>query len=310
VDVEDWVQSVWDVDRALTHRFVGNTHRVLELFADRGVCGTFFVLGLAAEKAPSLVREIQEAGHEIQSHGYGHRPYHSMSPVEVRADLIRSKKLLEDITGEAVDGFRAPAFSIGERNLWVLDELVECGYRFDSSIMPARTRRYGMADAPWFPSRIRCPSGGALVEFPPATYRLWRRLPIGGGGYFRLYPSFVVAWAIRRLNRGGVPATIYMHPYEFAPDEIKELIRESTVAAPIPWRLRTWQGWGRRPVARRVDRLLREFRFVRARDLLPESSQWAVWTPVPAPNEQDREATPIVIPTRSHDQVEVLAGAR
>lgn len=256
VDVEDWLQSTIDPRLPLTDRFYASTHKVLDAFAARGVRGTFFVLGLAAEKAPEMVREIQRAGHEVQSHGYGHELVHTLTPELFRADLDRSKKLLEDITGEAITGYRAPAFTIGLENLWALDVLVEAGFEYDSSVFPLRTRRYGIAGAPHYPHRLRTPSGGELVEVPVACYRVvGRQLPVGGGGYVRLFPYFVVRNGVRQLNREGYAATIYMHPYEYDPIEFGE------IDYPIPWKTRLHQGIGRRGFPGKIDRLLGEFTF-------------------------------------------------
>ncbi len=264
IDVEDWVQSVLGPELPLTDRFCLNTHRVLELLESHGVSGTFFVLGLAAEKSPGLVREIQRAGHEVQSHGYGHRLIHTLDRARFRADLERSKKLLEDITGEPITGYRAPGFSITQATLWALDVLVECGFRYDSSIVPVRTRRYGIDGGPWFPHRLQTPSGYELLEWPVASWfcgaalNQWQvglRLPIGGGGYFRLYPYTLIRKAVSQINRAGRPAVIYMHPYELAPTELDELPHS------IPWKVRLHQRLGRRGFARKLDRLLAEFRF-------------------------------------------------
>ena len=154
VDVEDWIQSTLDADLPLTERFRHSTEKVLAAFAARGVRGTFFVLGLAAEKAPDLVQRILAAGHEIQSHGYGHRLVHTLTPAAFRADLDRSKKQLEDMTGRCISGYRAPAFTIGLGNLWALDALVECGFTYDSSVFPLRTSRYGIDGAPAHPQPL------------------------------------------------------------------------------------------------------------------------------------------------------------
>ncbi len=256
VDVEDWLQSTIDPTLPLTDRFPHSTRAVLEAFGAHGVKGTFFILGLAAEKAPDLVREIQQAGHEIQSHGYGHRLVHTITPEEFREDLRRSKKLLEDITGQPITGYRAPAFTITLRNLWALDALVECGYTYDSSIFPLKTSRYGIEGAPWFPHRLKTPGGGELLELPVASCR-WarRRIPIGGGGYFRLFPYAVLRRGFRQINRAGHPLVIYMHPYEYDPIEFKEL------GYPVPWKQRFHQGLGRRRFPRIIDRMLSDFPF-------------------------------------------------
>lgn len=265
VDVEDWLQSTLSPELPLTDRFRHSTARVLEAFGHHGVRGTFFVLGLAAEKAPDVVRAIQGAGHEVQSHGYGHRRVYNLTPETFREDLERSKKLLEDITGVAVCGYRAPEFTITLENLWALDVLVECGYTYDSSVFPLRTGRYGVAGAPWFPHRLKTPAGHELVELPVASFRwLGRRLPVGGGGYFRLFPYGLLRRGVAQLNRRGVPATIYMHPYEYDPIEFREL------GHPVPWKTRLHQGLGRRAFPRKIDRLLTDFRFGAIEDLLAE----------------------------------------
>jgi polysaccharide deacetylase family protein (PEP-CTERM system associated) len=266
VDVEDWIQSVFDPSTPLTDCFVRNTYRVLEMLASHEVRGTFFVLGLAAEKSPDLVRAIHSAGHEVQSHGYGHRPVHTLTPRQFREDLKRSKALLEDLSGQAVVGYRAPAFSITLRNLWAFDCLVECGFTYDSSVFPVRTRRYGIAGVPRFPHRVRTPGGNTLLEIPVASYRcLGRTLPLGGG-YCRLFPYPVIRRAVSQISFAGHPAAIYLHPYEFNPTEIAEL------SDSIPPLLRVHQTLGRRGIPGKISRLLQEFRFGPLQDVIASLS--------------------------------------
>ena len=273
IDVEDWIQSVYDVTAALTDRFVRNTQAVLELLAAHDVRATFFVLGLAAEKSPGLVREICGAGHEVQSHGYGHRLIHTQTVAEFREDVVRSKRLLEDITGNAVTGYRAPAFSITQRTLWALDVLVETGFRYDSSIFPVRMRRYGIGGTPRSPCRAITPRGCELTEVPVCCLQIGgTRFPAGGGGYLRMWPYAVTRAAVRQLNGAGEPAVLYIHPYEFAAEELQELgIR-------IPWRMRVHQGLGRRGVSKKVARLLGEFRFGTVGDVLAEQAIAATYS--------------------------------
>lgn len=256
IDLEDWIQSVYDVDAPLTDCFIRNTHRVLNLLDICRTKATFFVLGLAAEKAPALIREIQRAGHEIQSHGYGHRLIHTQTPQEFRNDIRRSKAFLEDLTGRPITGYRAPAFSITRSTLWAVEELVAAGYQFDSSIFPMRMRRYGISGTPVVPYRLRTPGGAELLEIPVCTMKLGPlRLPAGGGGYFRTAPYWYSHAAIKRMNRDGHPAALYLHPYEFAPDEWPDLPER------IPWRSRFQQGLGRASVAAKLSRLLGEIQF-------------------------------------------------
>jgi len=278
IDVEDWIQSVFDVDRAPSDRFVRNTERVLDCLDRCGVRGTFFVLGLAARRAPELVRRIRGAGHEIQSHGFGHRRLHSLTPQRLRTDLDRSRKLLEDITGEAVRGYRAPAFSIDKRNLHALDIIAECGFEYDSSICPARTRRYGIASAPHTPHRILTPGGRTLLEIPVATASVFgRRVPTGGGGHLRLYPWRWVRRAIGAINRAGHSTALYMHPYEFAPDELRELASASAEGIAIPWHQRLHQGLGRRRFEAKIESLLRTMPFTTMNEVTTHAKSWPMF---------------------------------
>ncbi len=275
VDVEDWIQSVFDNDAPLTDRFVTNTERVLSLFERCGVRGTFFVLGLAAEKAPELIRRIQASGHEVQSHGYAHRLIHTQTKAQLYDDLDRSKKLLEDITGSPITGYRAPAFSIGPRHLWALDVIAECGFTYDASICPAKTRRYGIAHAPHRTHRIITPAGHTLLEIPVATAsRFGRRTPAGGGGYLRLYPVGFVRRAIEAINRTGSASAIYMHPYEFAPTELAELSSPNLKYPTIPWKTKLHQGLGRSGFAAKIERLLRTCRFGTMSEVIATAGDW------------------------------------
>ena len=256
VDVEDWLQSAVDPEHPLTDRFFASTRRILKTFDAHGVRGTFFVLGLAAEKAPALVREIHQAGHEIQSHGYGHRLLHTLTPQQFRQDLERSKKLLEDLIGQPVTGYRAPRFSITRRTLWALDLLVEVGFEYDSSVFPVTVRGYGIKGAPWYPHCLKTPANHELLELPVASYRRFGcTIPIGGGGYLRLFPYQVIRNGVRQINDAGYPATIYMHPYEHDPMELRES------AYPLSWRKSLHQGLGRRGFPRKISRLLTDFPF-------------------------------------------------
>lgn len=268
IDVEDWIQSVYDVDAPLTDCFVHNTRRILELLSVHRTRATFFVLGLAAQKAPGLVREIQAAGHEIQSHGFGHRLIHTQTRQDFRDDIRKSKLMLEDLTGHSITGYRAPAFSITPRTFWAIDELIAAGFRFDSSIFPIRMRRYGISGTPASPFRLATSAGGSLIEFPVCTMRLGPiRLPAGGGGYFRTAPCWYTSAALRQTNMTGHPAALYLHPYEFAPEEWRHLPR------PIPLRTRLQQGLGRRTVARKLGRLLTTFRFTTMGDAVSAAAE-------------------------------------
>jgi polysaccharide deacetylase family protein (PEP-CTERM system associated) len=226
IDVEDYYQvSAFEhcVDRTRWHehesRVAIGTHKLLDVLDREGVRATFFVLGWVADRQPELVRSIQSAGHEIGSHGYWHRLIYRQTPEEFRADVRRSRNLLEDLIGEPVISYRAPSFSITRRNLWALDVLIEEGFRFDSSIFPTYHDRYGLAGAPTQPHQIVRPAG-TIWEFPGTVWRgLGYPLPVGGGGYFRLYPYRLTRMGLSAVNRAGRPFVAYLHPWELDPDQ-------------------------------------------------------------------------------------------
>ena len=219
IDVEDYFQvsamapyirrSEWDSRECRVER---NVERILALLAGHDTRATFFTLGWVAERYPQLVRRIVDQGHELASHGYGHERASDLDRAAFREDIVRAKRLLEDIGGVAVQGYRAPSFSIGHGNLWAFDTLQETGHRYSSSIYPIRHDHYGMPDAP----RFAHPRADGLVEIPVTTLRLrGRNLPSSGGGYFRLLPYALSRWMIRRVNADdGMPAIFYFHPWE------------------------------------------------------------------------------------------------
>lgn len=193
---------------------------ILELLAAHNAGATFFVLGWVARREPEVVRKIAAAGYEIASHGMDHRMVHLLSKDDFRADIRQSKSLLEDLSGRAVLGYRAPTFSITRRTAWALDVLAEEGFGYDSSIFPIRHDRYGVPDAPCRPFRAKGPGGAEILEIPPLTLRvLGMNMPVGGGGYLRLLPSHVLAHAIRKAQWQNQPGMIYLHPWEFDPGQ-------------------------------------------------------------------------------------------
>jgi polysaccharide deacetylase family protein (PEP-CTERM system associated) len=258
VDVEDWYQSCVDFDAPITERVVRNVDRVLAVLDDHGVKGTFFVQGKVAETFPRLVRDLVSAGHEIQSHGYSHRPLFAMNRRELRDELERARKTVEDASGLRVNAFRAQDFSIVAGNLWALDVLADVGFEIDSSIFPMRMRRYGIAGWDAQPQRLTLESGATLLEVPVAVWTKGRwRLPVAGGGYFRLLPESVLDRALRAILDSGRPAVVYTHPYEFNPRELDEY------GGRVPERLRLAQSLGRQSLVARVGRLLSRLPFGR-----------------------------------------------
>jgi polysaccharide deacetylase family protein (PEP-CTERM system associated) len=239
---EDWPNFPSRVER--------NTDAVLALFNERGVRATFFTLGWVAERHPQLIRRIVAAGHELASHGWAHHRVGTQDPAAFRADVRRTKALLEDLGGVAVAGYRAASFSIGRGQLWALDVLGEEGYRYSSSIYPIHHDHYGIPDAPRVPFR---PGASALVEIPMTTLRAGgRNFPSSGGGYFRLLPYAFSRWAMNRVRRNdGQPCIFYFHPWEIDPDQPR------IEGAPLKSRLRHYTNLA--SMAERIRRLLGEF---------------------------------------------------
>lgn len=269
VDVEDYFQvqafanhidrASWDSHDCRVER---NTEVVLALFAEAGAKGTFFTLGWVAERYPALIRRIVDEGHELASHGFEHIRADSQSPDEFRADIGKTKDLLEQTAGIAVDGYRAATFSIGPDNQWAYEVLAEEGYRYSSSIYPVRHDLYGMPDAPREPHYPRGRDG--VVELPMTTLRLGsRNLPCSGGGYFRLLPYPVSRWQMRHVNRHDkAPCIFYFHPWEVDPAQPRQ------TGIGLKTRVRHYVGLNR--MQGRLHLLLRDFRWGPMRDVFAE----------------------------------------
>jgi len=221
VDVEDYFQvsafaahiprESWE---SIPCRVEKNIDRIIALLDERQAKATFFTLGWIAERYPAMVKNIVSNGHELASHGWAHQRVSDQKPDEFLDDIIRSKALLEDISGQKVLGYRAPSFSIGSSTLWALDLLEEAGYRYSSSIYPIQHDHYGMPDAPRFAFYPK--NNGGLLELPVTTVRLFKRnIPAGGGGYFRLWPYAFSRWLLQRINHLEKHSAIfYFHPWE------------------------------------------------------------------------------------------------
>ncbi len=229
VDVEDYFQvsafeknickSSWD---SQPQRVVRNTHSLLDLFDCEEIKATFFVLGWVADRHHNLVQEIANRGHEVASHGYSHQLIYNQTPEIFREETIRSKALLEDLVQKPVRGYRAASYSITKKSLWALDILAEAGFEYDSSIFPIRHDRYGIPDAVEIPHLLTTPKGNSIIEFPLSTAKLFNyKLPISGGGYFRLYPYALTRLGLMQVNRHKKPFVFYLHPWEIDPDQPK-----------------------------------------------------------------------------------------
>lgn len=260
VDVEDYFHVSGFADRItpndwedLPSRVVENTHRVLRVLDRHQTAATFFVLGWVAGRFPELVRDIRRAGHEIGCHSYWHRLVYDLTPAEFRADLVAGRDVLEQILGEPVRLYRAPSFSITRKSLWALEILADEGFSVDSSIYPVYHDRYGIPDADPVPHRI-VTSAGTLTEFPGTALGLSAmRLPISGGGYFRLYPYRFSRFCLDRYSRQSCqPFVFYIHPWEVDPDQPR-------LPGRFLSRFRHYQNL--RTTERKLDTLLPQFPF-------------------------------------------------
>jgi len=261
VDVEDYFhvsafsQSVsrqdWD---KYPCRVEQNTTALLEIFSKADVRATFFVLGWVAERFPKLVSTIDKAGHEIACHGFSHELVYKQTPKRFREETIRAKGILENIIQKPVDGYRAASYSITQQSLWALDILAESGFRYDSSIFPVHHDRYGIPGAKREPHILKTPDGHSLIEFPLSTYTFGSyRLPVAGGGYFRLFPYWFTSHALSTINKqDGLPFIFYLHPWEIDPNQPR-------IKAGLLSRFRHYQNLKR--CQSRLEKLIREFSF-------------------------------------------------
>ena len=225
VDVEDYFQvsafeSIIKKNQWATHasRVEKNTYACLDLFERNQVTATFFMLGCVAEAAPGLVRDIVAQGHELASHGYSHVRVIHQNQTEFREDIRLTKKILEDLSGIAVNGYRAASYSICAQTPWAYEELSNAGYYYSSSIYPIQHDLYGVPNAPRLP--FATPNGD-LTEVPVTTARwVGKNWPAGGGGYFRLLPYWYSKAAINAVNsKDKAPVVFYFHPWEIDPGQ-------------------------------------------------------------------------------------------
>jgi polysaccharide deacetylase family protein (PEP-CTERM system associated) len=266
IDLEDWHQD-------MVHRLTGNhvepsaalvsnTERLLDVLDEVGIKATFFVLGMAADARPDLVRSVAARGHEIACHSQNHQLVRTMSRNAFLAEIEGAAKRLQDLVGKPVLGFRAPEFSVGSLDHWCFEVLLELGFTYDSSVVPASRGRYSIPAAPQGPFFITT-KNGPLREFPLATYQMGsHRLAVGGGTYFRVFPGSVLRRAVRDLDGRGQTAVLYFHPYEFHRGWLHSpglppaaVVKRDNIKYTILHNLVT--GW----IEKRLRPILREFAF-------------------------------------------------
>jgi polysaccharide deacetylase family protein (PEP-CTERM system associated) len=268
IDVEDYFQvaalapsvarETWTQRES---RVEHNTDKLLLLLDERRIYATFFVLGWIAQHHPGLVKRIATAGHEIASHGLSHQLIYSQSPSEFREETRCSREILEDLTGAAVIGYRAPSFSITRRSLWALDVLLDLGFQYDSSIFPIHHDRYGIPGAASEPGRVTAPSGRTLVEFPMSAASFGgAKIPVSGGGYFRILPYWVTRAGLRQVNeKHARPFAFYLHPWELDPEQPR---------IDVGWLSRFRHYTNLKHCEERLQRLLSDFAFAPMIDVL------------------------------------------
>lgn len=265
IDLEDYYHVSGMADIApiekwddFESRIENNVDILLEAIGETKA--TFFILGWVAEKNPGLIKKIAELGHEIACHGMNHRLITQMTKEEFADDLESSIKFLEDLTGEPIIGYRAPSFSLNEQTLWAFEVMANQGLKYDSSIFPKKRRRGGMIRSELKPYIIETSSGN-IVEFPLAVRSFIRKkLPVGGGGFFRLYPYWMTKSLIKSINSAGRPVIVYLHPWEI------------DIAQPRLKSLFSFDGFnhyvGLKSTSMKLQKLLSDFKFMRIKDYL------------------------------------------
>lgn len=262
VDLEDYYShlpfSTWDKYKS---KIINPAKTLLNLFEKYNIHATFFTVGYVAERHPELIEEVISKGHEISSHGYAHLDLRKINKEAFEADLVKSLEVLRVVSGEKVLGYRAPYFSISKKNFWVFDVMRKY-LQYDSSVFPVKLH-YGLPQAPRSLYRISDKDpleedhGSNFIELPLTTLRLpyIGNIPIAGGFYMRVLPSQLLKGAIKKFNKSGFPAVLYIHPGDIDP---------TFPHTHAPW----YYYWGVKGATRKFSSILKEFRFSSVREVL------------------------------------------
>ena len=266
VDVEDAVnqamRNFFKTEMDPTIRVYENSIRLLDLFSEYNTSATFFILGEVAKIYPELIKEIAKRGHELAIHGYSHARYSNLSKEKAREEIVSAKQLVEDISGIEVIGHRAPEFSINQKTLWVMDILLDAGIKYDSSIIPAKSGRYGWPgfkkDIDW----ITVESGRKIIEAPLSTTSfLGIEIPVCGGGYLRTFPYFLTNYAFRRVKKHR-PVNVYIHPYEIDSPPFQKFYMDAVRKSSFKYKIQLKTYWfNRETVIHKLRRLLETYEF-------------------------------------------------
>lgn len=251
---EDWDEVASRLDVGMS--------AILECLERTDSHATFFFLGWVAERRPDLVQACLAGGHEVASHGYEHEYLWDLGQEGLVRDLELTEQALVAAGAPKPIGFRASTFTLTRETWWAFDILAERGYRYDSSVHPVRHPVYGVPNFEPGISTVATDKG-ELVEFPVSTFQFaGRNWPVGGGGYFRLLPGALTRAAVASIGRGGRPASIYLHPWEFDPEQPR-------IPAPLLKRFRHYLNLDR--TLPRLEALLRSARFGSMREVLAEN---------------------------------------
>lgn len=262
VDVEDGIsiamRDAFGEDIEPTDRVVRCTDKILSIYEDQDAKGTFFILGKIAEQFPDLIKRISKEGHELGVHGYHHLLFNKMTPEKAYQEVDRAKKLIEDISGREVDGHRAPAFSINAETSWAFDILARCGFKYDSSVMPCRSLRYGWPDFNKNISRVKTSRDHEIIEVPMSTATfLGREVPACGGSYLRLLPYALSEKFFRMISQDRNPI-VYIHPYELDTESYPEYFFKELKQASLKTNISLRSNWLRRSTVENKFRNLME----------------------------------------------------
>lgn len=266
IDVEDAInqamRNYFGTEIEPTYRTCDNTMRLIDLLDEYDISATFFILGEVAAAHSNLIKEISIRGHELGIHGYSHTPYYKLSKTAVRDEIFKAKMLIEDITGKEVLGHRAPAFSINQKNLWVMDVLLEAGIKYDSSIFPVKTNRYGWSGFSKEISWLNLDDGRRIIEAPLTTINiLGKDVPACGGGYMRVLPYFFTNYAFKKtLNQR--PVNVYIHPYEIDLPPFQQFYMDAVRKSSLKNEIEIKAYWyNRKTVMPKLKRLLNAYKF-------------------------------------------------
>jgi len=277
IDVEDGIsiamRDVFGKEVSQTDRVVLYTRKILDLLEKYNVKATFFVLGEVARDFPFLIKEISHKGHELGVHGYKHLQFFKMKPDEAVIELSTTKKILEDLSGMEVVGHRAPAFSITPETAWAFDVIANCGFKYDSSVIPIKGKRYGWYNFPKDIVKVKTSNGSNLIEVPISTIKYFNReIPFSGGGYLRLFPFYLIKRAYK-MNNKLRPNVLYIHPYELDYLRYPQYYFEALEKVPLLKSLKMKSNWiNRKNTYGKLEKILQDHTFTTMKNII-ETSQ-------------------------------------